>query len=211
MPSVTDVKDAAQVQRMIDTASAQWGRLDILHNNAATTVPRVMMADTTVVDIDIAIWDEVIATDLRGYFLGCKFAIPVMIESGGGSIINTSSRAAGHGDLVRPAYGAAKAGVNNLTWAVATQYGSKNIRCNAITPGSALTPASLQNVPEAERRIIAAGIPLSRWGDLEDRAQMVVFLASDDASYVSGQVIGVDGGSGCHAESYGQLRPDSWW
>jgi NAD(P)-dependent dehydrogenase (short-subunit alcohol dehydrogenase family) len=210
VPSVTDVSDAAQVQRMIETATGEWGRLDVLHNNAAATSSRVMSADTTVVDVDIAIWDEVLAVNLRGYFLGCKYAIPVMIEGGGGSIINTSSRAAVRGDLLRPAYGASKAGVNALTLYVATQYGRRNIRCNAITPGLALTPAALNNLTDSVRRLLASNIPLPRWGELEDRARMVVFLASDDASYVSGQIIGIDGGAGSHAESYNQLADDPW-
>jgi NAD(P)-dependent dehydrogenase (short-subunit alcohol dehydrogenase family) len=210
LPSVTDVSDASQVQHMIETATAEWGRLDILHNNAAATSSRVMSADTTVVDIDVAIWDEVLAVDLRGYFLGCKYGIPVMIEGGGGSIINTSSRAAVRGDLLRPAYGAAKAGVNALTWYVATQYGRQNIRCNAITPGLAMTPAALNNLTDDVRRLHASNIPLPRWGELEDRARMVVFLASDYASYISGQIIGIDGGAGCHMEAYGQMVGNSW-
>jgi NAD(P)-dependent dehydrogenase (short-subunit alcohol dehydrogenase family) len=211
VPSETDVSDASQVQRMIETATEEWGRLDILHNNAAATSSRVMSADTTIVDVDPALWDEVMAVNLRGYFLGCKYAIPLMIEGGGGSIINTSSRAAVRGDLLRPAYGASKAGVNALTLYVATQYGRQNIRCNAITPGLAMTPAALDNLSDDVRRRHASHIPLPSWGQLEDRARMVVFLASDYASYISGQLIGIDGGVNAHMETYGEIVGGDWF
>jgi NAD(P)-dependent dehydrogenase (short-subunit alcohol dehydrogenase family) len=210
LASVTDVSDVSQVQRMVSVATGEWGRLDVLHNNAAATSTRIMSADTTVVDIDPAIWDEVMAVNLRGYFLGCKFAIPAMIASGGGSIINTSSRAAARADLVHPAYGASKAGVNLLTLSVATQYGRQNIRCNTITPGTALTPGALSNMSEEARRMQASHIPVPRFGELEERARVVVFLASDFASYVSGQIIGIDGGVAAHMETYAQLVGDSW-
>jgi NAD(P)-dependent dehydrogenase (short-subunit alcohol dehydrogenase family) len=208
--SVTDVRDPIQVREMIETATREWGRLDVLHNNAAATSPEIISADSTVVETDPEIWDEVMAVNLRGYFLGCKFAIPAMIASGGGSIINTSSRAGEKGDLVHPAYGASKAGINLLTLAVATQYGRKNIRCNTITPGMAITPAVLSNMPEEERRMWASHIPIPRFGELEDRARMVVFLASDYASYVSGQLIAIDGGAAAHMDPYAQLVGDPW-
>jgi NAD(P)-dependent dehydrogenase (short-subunit alcohol dehydrogenase family) len=208
--SVTDVRDQSQVRQMIDTATSQWGRLDILHNNAAATEGPTMLADTTAVDIDFAVWEQVMAVNLRGCWLGCKYGIPAMIASGGGSIINTSSGAAVRGDLIRTAYGASKAGINALTLYVATQYGRDRVRCNAIMPGLTLTPAARNNVAESELQLLASHIPIPRFGEPEDQARMVLFLASDDASYVSGQIIQVDGASGSHANAYAQLVGDSW-
>jgi NAD(P)-dependent dehydrogenase (short-subunit alcohol dehydrogenase family) len=209
--SVTDVSNEAQVRSMIETATGEWGRLDILHNNAAATYPSVMLADKAAVDIDVSVWDEVMAVNLRGCWLGCKHGIPAMIEGGrGGSIINTSSSAAIRGDLLYTAYGASKAGVNALTLYVATQYGRQRIRCNALMPGQTLTPAARHNQAESTIRMIASHIPIPRFAEPEDHAQLVLFLGSDEASYITGQIIRVDGGSHCHTETYAERVGDSW-
>jgi NAD(P)-dependent dehydrogenase (short-subunit alcohol dehydrogenase family) len=150
------------------------------------------------------------AINLRGPWLGCKYGVPAMIESGGGSIINTSSSAAIHGDLIRTAYGASKAGVNALTLYVATQYGRQRIRCNALMPGLTLTPAARNNVPEETLRMQASHIPIPRFAEPDDHARLILYLGSDESSFVSGQIIRVDGASGSHAAAYAQLVGDSW-
>jgi NAD(P)-dependent dehydrogenase (short-subunit alcohol dehydrogenase family) len=195
--TVTDVGDEIQVQRMIVTAVDKWGRLDVLHNNAAATDAGTMAGqDTVVTEIDADVWDRVMQVNLRGCWLGCKHAIPVMVAGGGGSIVNTSSGAAIRGDLMRTAYGVSKAAINTLTLYVAAQYGRDNIRCNAIMPGVTMTPATRANMTETQLRSSASRIPLPRFGTAEDQANMVLFLASDEASYVTGQVLYVDGGLG---------------
>ena len=135
------------IEEMVNATVEHFGGLDILHNNAAMTDPAKHPLDTNPVDIPIDIWNEIIDINLRGYLLGCKYAIPHMVERGGGSIINTASNSGIAGDLARVAYGASKGGIITLSKYVATQYGKQNIRCNSISPGVVLTPALEATVP----------------------------------------------------------------
>src|SRR5690554_3472332 len=136
-----DVAEESQMQAMVDATVEAFGGLDILHNNAADVRPETYGRDLLVADMDVALWDSFMAINLRSVMLGCKWAIPRMLQRGGGAIINTSSMAADAGQDSTVAYGVSKAGVNALTQYVATQYGKQGIRCNAIAPGYTLTPA----------------------------------------------------------------------
>ncbi len=136
-----DAADPASVESLVEQTVSHFGRLDILHNNAAMTDPAKHPLDTDAVTIPIEIWDEIIDINLRGYLLGCKYAIPQMVKCGGGSIINTASNSGTAGDLARITYGASKGGIITLTKYVATQHGRKNIRCNSVAPGVVLTAA----------------------------------------------------------------------
>src|SRR5216117_2988443 len=134
-----DVSDEPSVMRMVETAVESFGGLDVLHNNATDSSTNAV--DTDIVELDMAIFDRLVAVNLKGPFLGCKHAIPHMLARGGGSIVNTASIEGFVGRGLRAAYGAAKAGVVLLTKSVASQYGSRGIRCNAVAPGMVLTPA----------------------------------------------------------------------
>ena len=136
--------------------------------------------------------------------LGCKHAIPRMIESGGGSIINMSSGSSRLGDLERSAYGASKAGVNALTLYVATQHGRDRIRCNTILPGLVLTPAARDNLLPGMRQTLESNVLTPYVGEPDDIAYLVLYLASDESKYVTGQAFPVNGGMSSHQPTLAQ-------
>lgn len=175
-----------------------FGRLDILHNNAAPL--HLVRRDPALLDMPLEVWDETMATMLRGVMLLCREAIPHLIAAGAGSIINMGSIQALVGDRTMPAYAAAKAAVLALTRSIATQYGAQNLRCNAICPGHI---ASDRVTGEARARLIRHQL-LNRPGEPEDIANVVLFLASDDSKFMTGQVLVVDGGMTVHAPTYAE-------
>jgi NAD(P)-dependent dehydrogenase (short-subunit alcohol dehydrogenase family) len=193
-----DVSDEGQVRSMVDAAVSTFGGLHILHNNAAITSAAHMAHDGDVTGMDVAVLDATLSVILRGAVLGCKHAIPRMIESGGGSIINTSSNSSLGGDLVLTAYTAAKGGINALTRSVATAYGKQGVRCNAVSPGTIMTPSVASNVPAEVQQIMERNTLVPRLGQPSDVANLVLFLASEESAYISGQVIVIDGGTLAH-------------
>jgi NAD(P)-dependent dehydrogenase (short-subunit alcohol dehydrogenase family) len=199
-----DASDPASIEAMVDAAVDRFGGLDILHNNAAMTDPAKHPFDTTPVDIPIEIWDEIIDVNLRGYLLGCKYAIPHMIARGGGSIVNTASNSGIAGDLARVAYGTSKGGIITLSKYVATQYGKQNIRCNSISPGVVLTPALEATVPGL-KEVIQRHILTPEFGTPDDIAALVAFLASDESRYITGENISISGGGLSHQPHYADL------
>jgi NAD(P)-dependent dehydrogenase (short-subunit alcohol dehydrogenase family) len=146
------------------------------------------------------------AINARSVMIGCKHAIPRMLETGGGSIVNTSSGAAIRGALTGTAYATSKAAVNCLTLYVAAQYGKRGIRCNAILPGLIMTPAVAIGMTRESIDMILDHHLTPEAGRPEDIAAMVAFLASDDARYVTGQLLSVDGGITSHAPTYADTR-----
>ena len=192
-----DAENTETVQALIASTVAQYGRLDILLNNAAITTPQIQREDTTAVDITFETWDRIMAVNLRGYLAGCKYAIPEMLKSGGGAIINTASGSGLVGDLSRIGYGTSKAGVIALTRFIATQYGRQGIRCNAVAPGLILTDAAKEGVPELIE-MIQNHVLTPRLGRPEDIAATVAFLASEDAGFINGETIVCNGGSLAH-------------
>lgn len=199
-----DASDPASVEAMVEKTVSHFGRLDILHNNAAMTDPAKHPLDTDAVNIPIEIWDEIIDINLRGYLLGCKYAIPHMIRGGGGSIINTASNSGTAGDLARIAYGASKGGIITLTKYVATQHGRQNIRCNSVAPGVVLTEALDATVPGL-KEIIKRHILTPEFGTPDDIAALVAFLASDESRYITGENISISGGGLSHQPHYADL------
>jgi NAD(P)-dependent dehydrogenase (short-subunit alcohol dehydrogenase family) len=188
-----DAEDTSSIEGMITQAVERFGRLDVLHNNAALVAPDILAADLPVVDIGFDLWDRVMAGNLRAYMAGCKFAIPHMIKNGGGAIVNTASGAAFRGGLARTAYGVSKAGIVALTYYVATQYGKDGIRCNTVSPGSVPGPRRLAT-PSPLRDALRPHLLTGRFGEPEDIANLVCFLASDEAGFITGQVYACDGG-----------------
>jgi len=199
-----DAADPASIEAMVQATVDHFGGLDILHNNAAMTDPAKHPLDTTPVDIPIEIWDEVIDINLRGYLLGCKYAIPQMIARGGGSIINTASNSGVAGDLARVAYGASKGGIVTLSKYVATQYGKQNIRCNSVSPGVVLTAALEATVPGL-KEVIQRHILTPEFGTPDDIAALVAFLASEESRYITGENISISGGGLSHQPHYADL------
>ena len=194
-----DAGDVASVEALVATTVSHFGRLDILHNNAAIMAPDVIAQDTNPVDIDLGIWDLTMAVNLRGYLAGCKYAIPHMLEQGRGSIIMTASGSGKMGDLSNIAYGTSKAGVIGLSRYIATIYGKQGIRCNVINPGLIRTEGGKRNVHGPMVEIMERNTLVPRLGQPEDIAAAVAFLASDDAAFVTGAELDVDGGMLCHS------------
>ena len=207
---VVDVADADAVAAMVDDTVQAFGGLDILHNNAAALDQN--RADQDVVTMDLSTWERVLAVNLTGPMLGCRFAIPRMLERGGGSIVNTASAAAFYGSHSLAAYGTSKAGVVALTRYVATAYGERGIRCNAVAPGVVVARDAQDALggPMGDRlRRYSTSHLVGRLGYPEEIAAAVAYLASDDAAFVTGEVLRVDGGFTAHTPTYATDRhPD---
>lgn len=190
-----DISDEASVKALIDATLKAFGRLDILDNNAAS---QGQPEDRDIVSMSVELWDHIMGVNARGAMLMCKHAVPAMIAGGGGSIVNISSGTSLAGDFFATAYACSKGAVNTLTKYVATQYGAQGIRCNALTLGLVATPALMKALPppviEVFRKHHAAG----RIGEPADIAQMVAFLASERAGWITGQVFSIDGGFYAH-------------
>ena len=197
-----DTSVESEIAAMVRTAVESFGRLDILHNNAAATGMDHMMRDGAIHELDSELWDRTMAVNLRGYMLGAKHAIPPMLERGAGVIINTASGTGLQGGFVQAAYGTSKAAVIGFTRNVATQYGKRGIRCVGVAPGLIRTPALAANMPPAVIEVMERHHLTPRIGEPEDIANAVVFLASDRAGFITGVTIPVDGGFTVHSPSY---------
>ena len=191
----TDVTQAAGVRRMVETAVSEWGRVDILFSNAGYSVPG------NVVDCSEEVWDKIIDIELKGSFLCSKYVVPEMIKAGGGSIIFNSSEQAIVGSKNHVAHSAAKGGLISLARAMAIDHAEHNIRVNCVCPGSVATKTGmrwfeLEGAPDKQSWL--DDIPLGCFGQPEDIAKAVLYLASDDATWVTGAVLIVDGGYTAH-------------
>lgn len=200
-----DAADADSIKNLIDTTVDAFGAIHILHNNAGLMSPKVMDADSTVVDISLELWNTVLAVNVTSFLLGSKYAIPHIIKAGGGSIINTSSDSGLAGDLARTAYGASKAMVISLTQHIAVQYGLQGIRCNAITPGVIMSEQAKVNSQDLVRAI-KSHILTPDFGEPGDIAALAAFLASDESGYITGQAIACDGGHLAHQPQVADVR-----
>jgi NAD(P)-dependent dehydrogenase (short-subunit alcohol dehydrogenase family) len=186
-----DVSSAEDVQRMVAEAVKRFSGLDILFNNAGIEGDQALSADCTIEN-----FDRVIAVNLKGVFLGTKYAIPEMLKRGGGSIINTASIAGLVGFPNIPAYCASKGGVVQLTKVTALEYATQGIRVNAICPGVIWTPMveRFTSVDSGARAAFEAAEPVGRFGTSEEVAQMALYLASDDSKFCTGAPFIIDGG-----------------
>jgi NAD(P)-dependent dehydrogenase (short-subunit alcohol dehydrogenase family) len=188
-----DVSVEDEARRMVEAATSAYGRVDVLYNNAGV-MPE---ADHSVIDTDVDTWDKVMAVNLRGVFLGCKHAIPRMLEQGSGSVINISSFVALLGCSVpQDAYTASKGAVLSLTRSLAVQFGPQGVRTNAICPGPIETPLLMDWLlkDEAAKQLRLARNPTGRFGKPEEIVNLAIYLASDESRWTNGAAMVVDGG-----------------
>jgi NAD(P)-dependent dehydrogenase (short-subunit alcohol dehydrogenase family) len=188
-----DVSDETDAAAMVAAAMDRYGRIDVLYNNAGV-MPE---ADHSVTDTDVAVWDQVMAVNVRGVFLGCKYAIPRMVEQGSGSVINISSFVALVGCTIpQDAYTASKGAVLSLTRSLAVQFGPHGVRANAICPGPIETPMLMDWLvkDEAAKQLRLSRNPTGRFGQPEEIVNVAIYLASDESRWTNGAHFVIDGG-----------------
>ncbi len=197
LPHFVDLADGDSIKHLIDATVKQFGKLDILFNNAADTRMEIMLGDGPIELMDTKVWDRVFHVNARGTMLMIREALPALSATGNSSIINTSSGSSLLGDLFRPAYAGSKAAINILTRYVAAQYGKKGVRCNAVLPGLVVTESTTEG--QAENMAMYERHHLTPYlGRPADIAAVVAMLASDDGRFVNGAIIVVDGGISSH-------------
>lgn len=207
VPYTVDVTDLVAVEALMSGAVREFGQLDIVFNNAGiTSLGRID-------ELDVDAWHRVIDVDLNSVFYGCRAALPHLCSNGGGAIVNTASISGLYGDWGLPAYNAAKGAVMNLTRALAIDHARDNIRVNAVCPGgieTAMTESIVQSrrAQEQYQRLV----PMARMGLAEEIAGAVAFLASDDASYITGHGLVVDGGvTAATGQPNFTALSERWW
>jgi 3alpha(or 20beta)-hydroxysteroid dehydrogenase len=187
-----DVTSETDWQRAVQAAADRYGKLDILVNNAAIVIPRVPIEERTVAE-----WDQVMAVNAKGVFLGTKYAIPAMRRAGGGSIVNISSIAGiGQSLMQEPAYAASKGAIRIFTKVTAAQHAKDKIRCNSVHPGPVDTEMFHSAFPDRsvmEQRL--QRIPLGRMGTVAEIVAAVLYFASDESGYTTGSELLIDGGA----------------
>lgn len=194
-------------EELIARAVEYFGGLDILHNNAADLAPEMSPAyDSDVEHTSPEVWERALLVNVRGTALMCRGAIAPMRARGGGAIVNTGSNLGLQGNIVQIAYAASKAAILQMTRSIAASHGRENIRCNAVSPGLTLTPSVRDNIPGPHRQAVEAETLTPYLGEAIDIAQAVAFLASDEARYITGHNLVVDGGTASHVPGFERFR-----
>jgi NAD(P)-dependent dehydrogenase (short-subunit alcohol dehydrogenase family) len=204
-PYACDLADEDAVVETIAAIVRDFGRVDILDNNAAYLTPETAQADRTVATMTTTLWDRTFAVNVRGAMIACREVLAVMERQGSGVIINTASNLALQGNVIQAAYSASKAALIQMTRSIAASHGKRGIRCNAVLPGLTGTEAALSHLPPRLRAIVEEETLTPSLGRPEDIAAMVAFLASDEARYITGQAIAVDGGTSSHIPGFARL------
>jgi NAD(P)-dependent dehydrogenase (short-subunit alcohol dehydrogenase family) len=193
-----DLGDESSVITMAAAAADRYGGVDVLDNNAALTAAEVLSRDGAIADMDVDVWDQMMAVNLRSQLLTCKHLVPQMVARGGGAVVNMSSGAANSGDLTRTAYSVSKSAITAFTKYLATQYGRHGVRANTVVPGLILTEPVRAQIPAETLERLSRALLTPYVGEPRDVADLVAFLCSDDARYITGQSIGIDGGMSAH-------------
>lgn len=203
-----DAMDEESIHALVETAVQTYGALHVMCNHVGGSNPR---KDLDLLRLDMDEFDRTMLLNVRSTVVGSRAALPHIIAAGGGSIINTASVGGLSGDFLQVAYGTAKAAVIRLTEYIATQYGAQQVRCNSVAPGAVMTPALRDNLPQEAIDSIRGHNVLPFIGEADDIANAMLFLASDESRYLTGQCLVVDGGMTSHssiAEDRRALLPD---
>lgn len=203
--SRTDVTDEASINASVAAAVEEFGGLHLLHNNAGVNLGS---RDPDVLSMEVRGWDETMAINLRGAMLFCKHAIPQMLEAGGGAIVFTSSISGQVAEPSYTAYSASKGGLDALVRSVATHYGRRGIRANAVAPGLTATHGVRNLLPDEMKGVYIRHQLIPRLGEPIDIATATAFLLSDVAGFITGQVLNVDGGLLAHTPVYSDVVPE---
>ena len=202
----TDVTSEDDIRAMVAAVIARFGRIDVLHNNAAALDTAQRGADRDVCNVAIEAWDRAMNVNVRGAMLCCKHVIPEMLKTGGGSIIHSTSGFGLLGDVTLTAYAASKAALMQLSRSVAAQYGKQGVRSNAIMIGFVINDHAQKNVPQEIKDILLAQHLTPALGHPRQIANVVLFLASDESSFITGDTLAVDGGFTSHSPAMVPLR-----
>jgi NAD(P)-dependent dehydrogenase (short-subunit alcohol dehydrogenase family) len=200
-----NVSNAADVSQLVKTATDRFGRIDVLVNSAGISGRPNLTADISDAD-----FEAVIDVNLKGVFFNMRAVLPIMIDGGGGSIINIASVAAFRGSRGTGPYGASKAGIVALTRCTGLEYAARNVRVNAICPGFVDTPINQQFYGPGVENLVGVNIPLGRPGAPSDIANLALFLASDESAYITATAITIDGGWTAAARPLVEQQPASW-
>jgi len=201
-----DLHDPDSIVALAKTAEDKFGGIDVLFANAADLAPEIGARDIDVEMMDIDVWDRIFRANVRGTMLCVKAVLPAMKKRGGGSIVLTGSALALRGNAAQVAYSSSKAALQQLSRSVATSHGPANIRCNVVQPGFTLTQFVKEVVAKPFHDLVRDETLLPRLTEPVDIANAVAFLASDDASAITGQQLTVDGGESIHFPGIGRLR-----
>lgn len=200
-----DLADEASIKAMVAATVDHFGKLDILHNNAAALAPEHIGKDADILSMDTAVWDMTFTVNCRGPMLTMREALPHLIKTRG-CIVTTASNSALQGHFLLNAYTASKAALFQLIRSVAASYGRLGVRCNGVGPGVTMTPALRANFPEAMLNLIEEETLRDQLGEPEDIAEVVAFLASDAARNITGEIIISDGGFSNHVPGMERVR-----
>ncbi|NMN04032.1 MULTISPECIES: SDR family oxidoreductase [unclassified Novosphingobium] len=200
-----DLEREDSVEAMIADTVKAFGRIDVLHNNAALLGPDIAQNDGDVEHMATALWDRTFAVNVRGTMIGCRAALP-HLRATRGNIVNTVSNLALQGHMIQAAYSSSKAAIIQMTRAIAASHGVHGVRCNAVAPGMTMTPALREAFPPALRKVVEDETLRDRLGAPEDIAEAVAFLASDAARNITGQVLVADGGGASHVPGLAGFR-----
>ena len=200
-----NLEDEASIEAMIAQAHTHYGRIDVLHNNAALLGPDIARQDGDIEHMATALWDRTYAVNVRGTMVACRAALP-HLRASQGNIVNTVSNLALQGHMIQAAYSSSKAAIIQMTRAIAASHGPAGLRCNAVAPGMTMTPALREAFPPVLRAAVEAETLRPQLGAPEDIAEAVAFLASDAARNITGQVLVCDGGCASHVPGIAGFR-----